>query len=108
MSGFQKAIKDMKKKREAVAQDIGMLLERESKLRSPVKTGHLRRSTNSEVENHDTKSDIFIGTNNVEYATVVHEGSTVKNIKAQPYIKDSIEQNMGEIQSMIKGGLSTK
>jgi hypothetical protein len=108
MSNFQQAIKDMHKKREEVANDIAMLLEAQSKSNAPVKTGHLRRSTNSEVEHHDTKSDIFIGTNGVEYAAVVHEGSTVKNIEGQPYIRDSIEQNIGEIKSRIGKGMSVK
>lgn len=108
MNGFMKAILGVKQKREKVANDIAMLLERQAKLNAPVDTGHLKRSTNSEVEHFEDKSKIFIGTNGVEYAPIVHEGSVVKNIKGQPYIKDSIQQNMGQIQKIIKEGLSTK
>jgi hypothetical protein len=106
MSKFQQAIKDMKQKRKKVADDIAMLLERESKLRAPVKTGHLRRNTNAETEHQEDKSKIIVGTNGVGYAEVVHEGSTVKNIQGQPYIRDAIEQNMGEIRNKIKEGAS--
>jgi hypothetical protein len=105
-SKFQKAIKDNYKKREKVANAIGMLLEAQAKANAPVKTGHMRRQTNSEVEHTETKSTIFIGTNNVEYAPIVHEGSAAKNIKAQPYIRDSIEMNLNEIKSMIQKGMS--
>lgn len=107
MSRFQEAIQEMRQKRKDVADDIAMLLERESKLRAPVKTGHLRRSTNAESDHEEDKSTIFVGTNNVEYAPIVHEGSTVKNIKSQPYIRDSIEQNLEEIKNKIKEGMST-
>jgi hypothetical protein len=107
MSGFKKAIQDVKKKREKVANDIAMLLERQTKLNTPVSTGHLRRSTSSEVEHDENKSDIFIGTNGVDYAPIVNEGSVVKNINAQPYIKDSIQQSMEQMKSMIKEGMST-
>lgn len=108
MSGFDKAIQDMKKKRMKVANDLAMYLAREAKLRAPVDTGHLRRSTGAEAEHVDTKSKVFVGTNGVEYAPIVHEGSTVKNIKAQPYVRDSIEQNMSQIKKMIQEGLSSK
>lgn len=107
MSGFQNAIQNAKNKRKKVANDIAMLLERASKQNAPVDSGHLRRNTNSEVTHKDSKSEIFIGTNGVEYAAVVHEGSQVKNIQAQPYIKDSITQNMGEIKNIIKEGMSS-
>jgi hypothetical protein len=107
MSGFQKAIKNEQNKRKKVANDIAMLLERSSKQNAPVLSGNLRRNTNSEVTHQKSKSEIFIGTNGVEYAAVVNEGSTVKNIQAQPYIKDSITQNMGEIKNIIKEGMST-
>lgn len=107
MSRFQQAIQEMKQKRQSVANDIAMLLERESKLRAPVDTGHLRRSTGAETEHEEDKSKIIVGTNGVEYAAVVHEGSTVKNIKGQPYIRDAIEQNMEEIKNTIEEGMST-
>ncbi|MCK0470890.1 HK97 gp10 family phage protein [Halalkalibacter sp. APA_J-10(15)] len=106
---FKEAIQDARKQREQVASDIGMLLERESKVRAPVgKTGHLRRSTGSDVDHQDNQSDIIVGTNNVEYAEVVHEGSVARNITAQPYIRDSIEANMSTMQQMIAKGMKPK
>ncbi|REJ23696.1 MAG: hypothetical protein C6W54_11000 [Bacillaceae bacterium] len=105
MSKFQKAIQDIKKKREKVANDLAMYLTREVKLRAPVKSGHLRRNSGAEAEHEESKSKVFVGANGVEYARVVHEGFIVKNIKGQPYIRDSIEQNLGEIKKMISEGL---
>ncbi|KHF40705.1 HK97 gp10 family phage protein [Halalkalibacter okhensis] len=106
---FQQAIKDIRSKREKVANDIGMLMERESKFRAPVgETGHLRRSTGSEVKHNEESSVVEVGTNNVEYAEVVHEGSVVRNITAQPYIRDAIEQNQSNIQSMVAKGMTPK
>lgn len=106
MSRFQQAIEEMKQKRKEVANDIAMLLERESKLRVPVDTGHLRRNTGAESDHEENKSTIFVGTNGVEYAPIVHEGSTVKNRQGQPYIRDSIEQNVEEIKNKIRDGMS--
>ncbi|ARK30771.1 HK97 gp10 family phage protein [Halalkalibacter krulwichiae] len=106
---FQQAIKDVRSKREKVANEIGMLMERESKMRAPVgETGHLRRSTGSEVKHNEDSSDVEVGTNNVEYAEVVHEGSVVRNITGQPYIRDAIEQNQSNMQQIIAKGMSPK
>ena len=106
MSRFQQAIQEARKKREKVANDIAMLLEREMKMRAPVgETGHLRRSSNSEVEHGENSSEIFAGANNVEFAAVVHNGSVVRNIQGQPYITDSIEQNTNQMQKMINEGM---
>jgi hypothetical protein len=86
-----------------------MLLEREIKQRAPVgETGHLRRSSGAETEHEEDKSTIFAGANNVEYVEVVHEGSTVRNIKPQPYIRGGIEQNQNEMQKMIHKGMQVK
>jgi HK97 gp10 family phage protein len=106
---FQQAIKDVRSKREAVANEISMLMERESKMRAPVgETGHLRRSTGSEVEHKENQSDIEVGTNNVEYAKIVHDGSVVRNITAQPYIRDAIEQNQSNMEQIIAKGMTPK
>jgi len=103
---FKTAVAHAKKNRQKVAENIAMLLERQSKLNAPVSTGHLKRSTNSEVVHQENKSEIFIGTNGVEYAAVVHDGSVVKNIQSQPYIKDSVELSLGEIKKIISKGMS--
>ncbi|MDX5474509.1 MAG: hypothetical protein LPK00_03130 [Bacillaceae bacterium] len=105
---INQALKDAKAKREKVANDISMLLEREIKFRAPVETGHLRRSSGAEAQHQEDKSVITAGANGVEYAQVVHEGSVVKNIDGQPYIRDSIEQNIDTIKKMIHEGMKTK
>lgn len=105
MNGFQRAIQEHKNKRKKVAEDIAMVLEKSAKLNAPVDKGHLRRNTNSKTTHKDTKSEITIATNGVDYARVVHEGSVVKNIKGQPYIKDALQQNMATIKTMIKEGM---
>ncbi|WP_158735150.1 HK97 gp10 family phage protein [Alteribacillus sp. YIM 98480] len=104
---IDKAIQDVRQKREKVATDISMLLEREAKQKAPVLTGHLRRNTNAEAEHNDDSSSITVGTNNVEYAEAVHEGSLVKQTQGQPYIRDSIEMNMQQMQKMIQDGMKT-
>lgn len=106
MSKFQEAKKLMQQKREETIKQIAMFVEAESKLRAPVDTGHLRRSITHETKSDEEVSKAFIGTN-VEYAPVVEQGSVVKNIKAQPYLRPSIEENLGEIQDIIKKGMST-
>lgn len=130
MSRFDDAIRDMQLKREQIAEKIGLYVESEAKARTPVDTGNLRRSITHKTSHDDTKSTVVIGTN-VEYAEAVEEGSsphdinydknqklningrwvTVKTIhhpgtKPQPYLKPSIEENIGTIQNIIKKGLS--
>ncbi|WP_404443436.1 hypothetical protein LG307_14760 [Sutcliffiella horikoshii] len=105
---INQAIKDANQKRIKTANDISMLLEREIKQRAPVgETGHLRRNSGSEASHEESKSTILAGASNVEYAAVVHEGSNVKNIKPQPYIRDGIEQNLDNIKKMIQEGMKT-
>lgn len=105
MSKFKEAKQQMKEKREQTIKKIAMFVEAESKLRAPVLTGHLRRSITHETESDEEVSKAFIGSN-VEYAPVVEFGSIIKNIKAQSYLRPSIEENIGEIQDMIKQGMS--
>ncbi|WBL16375.1 HK97 gp10 family phage protein [Sutcliffiella sp. NC1] len=105
---INQALNDVRSKREKVASDISMLLEREIKFRAPVgETGNLRRNSGAEVKHQEDKSVIIAGANNVEYAQVVHEGSVVKNIEGQPYIRDSIEQNIDTMKKMIREGMKT-
>jgi HK97 gp10 family phage protein len=130
MSRFDDAIKDMQQRRKMIAEKIGTFVEAEAKHRVSVDTGHLRRSITHKTDHSKNKSSVFIGTN-VEYAKVLEEGSephetiydkpthlkingrwvTVKKIKhpgtkPQPYLKPSVEENIGKIQEMIKKGLS--
>lgn len=106
MSKFKEAKKLMQQKREETIKQIGMFIEAESKLRAPVKTGHLRRSITHETESDEEVSKAWIGSN-VEYGAVQEFGSVTKNIPAQPHIRPAIEENIGEIQDIIKKGMST-
>lgn len=106
---INQALKDARQKREKVANDIQMLLERSVKLNAPVgETGHLRRNSGAESKHEEDKSIIEVGANNVEYAKVVHEGSFVRNITGQPYIRDSIDQNIKNMQDIIHKGMQVK
>lgn len=104
---INKALKDMQKKREQLANQIGVFIEAEAKLRTPVKTGNLRRNITHSVESDDKKSVVNVGTN-VEYAPVIELGSVSKNIQAQPFLQPSIGENIESIQKMIQKGLSLK
>lgn len=98
----KEAIKMMHNKLAQTAKQIGMFLETESKLRTPVDTGHLRRSVGHETNVKNTKAKIFVGSN-VEYDPFVELGI---GQKAQPHHLPAITQNIGKIQQMIKKGMS--
>lgn len=72
---------------------VGMLVEAEAKLRTPVDTGTLRRSISNQVDESDKRVDIG---SNCEYAVYVHEGTSTQ--KAQPFIKDGVMENIAEIK----------
>ena len=76
---------------------IGTFIEAESKLRTPVDTGNLKRSITHKV-NKDEKS-VTIGSN-VEYSVYVEKG-TSRN-RAQPYLTPSIEDNICKIKDIVE------
>ncbi|WP_407268962.1 HK97 gp10 family phage protein [Radiobacillus sp. PE A8.2] len=106
-SKFQQAKEDMRKKRELTMETIIVFAEGESKLRAPVKTGHLRRSITHKTEHNENISRGVIGSN-VEYDPVIELGSVARNIKAQPHHRPAIEENFGIIGDMIQKGMSLK
>ncbi|UOQ47739.1 HK97 gp10 family phage protein [Gracilibacillus caseinilyticus] len=106
-SNAKKFQKEMKQKREETAKIIGVFAEAESKLRTPVKTGNLRRNTTHDIDNQENKSVIKVGSN-VEYDPVIELGSVSQNIPAQPHHRPAIEDNKNPIANMIKKGLSFK
>lgn len=105
MSRFQEEIEKMKQRRERTIQQIAVFVEAEAKLRTPVKTGHLRRSISHETQSDENTSKAYIGTN-VEYAPYVEFGVASKNIPAQPYLRPAIEENRDKIRDMIREGMS--
>lgn len=102
-----KAKEQAKQNRIATANKIASFLTGEMQQRAPVETGNLRRNSRAEASHEDVKSIIEAGTN-VEYARIVHEGSAVRNIQGQPYIADSIQQNINAIQTLIGEGMEVK
>jgi len=107
MSRFQEEIQKMKERRERTIQQIAIFVEAEAKLRAPVDTGHLRRSISHEVENSETQSKAYVGSN-AEYAAATEFGVASKNIKPQPYLRPAIEENRDKIGDMIRKGMGVK
>lgn len=99
---FDEAKKMMMDKLNNTANQVGVFLESESKARTPVDTGHLRRSIGHETNVSKDKATVFVGSN-VEYDKFVELG-TYKQ-KAQPHHVPSVTENVGALQSMIKKGL---
>lgn len=104
MSKFKQAINEIKKKREKVIKEIAVFVEGEAKIRTPVDTGHLRRSISHKTKTDEQQSTATIGTN-VEYAAAVEYGVVSKNIPAQPYLRPAIDENLGDIKDIINKGL---
>lgn len=65
---------------------------------TPVKTGQLRSSNQSRV-NEKEKSVVF--GNDAEHAIFVHEG-TIKNPNKQPFIRRPIESRGNDLQSLAE------
>src|SRR5690625_85291 len=93
---FDEAIKHMQDKLQSTASTVGVFTESEAKLRSPVDTGHLRRSISHDTMVDNTRASVFTGTS-VDYAPYVE--------RDQPYIKPAIMENTSSIQSLIHKGL---
>ncbi|MGX1902429.1 HK97-gp10 family putative phage morphogenesis protein [Thermolongibacillus altinsuensis] len=107
MSRFQEEIQKMKQRREQTIKQIAVFLEAEVKLRAPVDTGRLRNSITHEVENSETQSKAYIGSN-VEYAAATEFGVASKNIPAQPYLRPAIEENRDKIKEIIEKGMNAQ
>lgn len=69
---------------------VGQIVVGESKLRTPVDSGNLRKSITHKVEG----TAVYVGTN-VEYAPFVHEGTRYQD--AQPFLQDAVDQNMDKL-----------
>lgn len=66
------------------------MVERDSKINTPVDTGTLRRS------HYEIFRTLYgeVGTN-TQYDIYVHEGT--KNMRARPYLRDAMEKNLMQI-----------
>ncbi|WP_117161437.1 HK97 gp10 family phage protein [Paraliobacillus sp. X-1268] len=106
-SKFKQAKKEMRKRRETVAKTVALFAEAESKIRTPVKTGNLRRGITHEIQHEDDRSIAVVGSN-VEYDAVIELGSEVQNIQAQPHHRPAITENIGRLNKMINDGLNLK
>lgn len=99
---FKEARQHMLDKIQGTASTVGVFVESEAKIRTPVDTGHLRRSISHDTNVTADKSSVFIGTN-VEYAEVVELG--LGNQEAQPYLIPAIDENVSTIKDLIHKGL---
>jgi|SRR5699024_8072093 len=99
---IEEARKMMAAKLNNTANQVGVFLESESKARTPVDTGRLRRETFHDTDVSDTKANVFVGSN-VEYDPHVELGTV--NQKAQPHHRPAVTENVGTLQSMIKKGM---
>ena len=76
---------------------IGQFVDSKAVSLCPVDTGNLRSSLRFYVD--EDKKEVVIGTD-VEYATSVEKGDGKQ--RAQPYLTPAAEDNIGEIQKIIK------
>ena len=72
-------------------------VERKSKERTPVRTGHLRRSVTSRVEAAGERG--IVGTN-VSYARHVHQGT--KYMRGRPFLKQGLDASRQLIDSELE------
>jgi HK97 gp10 family phage protein len=96
---YQSFIKDAKKALtaadERTLEAIGVFVEGEAIIRTPVDTGNLRNSLTHKV-NLDERS-VSIGTP-VEYAAYVEKGTSKQ--KEQPYLTPAVEDNINKIKKL--------
>jgi len=76
---------------------IGIFVEGEAIVRTPVDTGNLRNSLTHKV--NESENSVSIGTN-VEYAVYVEKGTSRQ--QGQPYLTPAAEENMDTIQQIAK------
>lgn len=77
--------------KERLMQRVTLIALRNSQLRTPVKTGALRRSETTRVEAQGARG--YIGTN-IEYAPFVH--------RRVPFFEQGIEDSRGEIEALMQ------
>lgn len=98
-AGIQKYVK----RNEQATMKAGLKAEYFAKKNTPVRTGNLRSSINTQI--HETKKDhvdAVVGTN-VEYAPLVEFGT--RNMKPRSMFRKVIDQNGKEIWRTFKSAL---
>lgn len=78
---------------------IGLIVERNSKKNTPVRTGNLKRSITTVRLGDDL---VAVGTK-VEYARFVHEGT--RRMRGRPYLRRGLEQSRELINREIDNAL---
>lgn len=78
---------------------VGLTCERKAKELAPVDTGNLRNSLTHLVDD----TTVYIGTN-VEYGKYQELGTY--KMKAQPFLRPAVVDNIGEYKRIIQANLS--
>jgi HK97 gp10 family phage protein len=74
---------------------VGMFVQGESQLRTPVQTGNLRDSNGYKVNG----MQVIVG-NGVEYSLFVHEGTSRQ--RPQKFLEDAVMSNTSKIKALIE------
>ncbi|KUO66123.1 MAG: hypothetical protein APF84_12440 [Gracilibacter sp. BRH_c7a] len=91
-SPFQRAIKDMSKRREQAVEEACIMIEADAKLLAPVDTGTLKRSITHAVKSDEKSTQGSVGTP-VEYAIYAE--------RKKPYLEPAVDQNLEAIKRKI-------
>lgn len=89
-------LKAAKIERKQLLTNIGFVVEREAKKRAPVRTGTLRRSITSRV--NESGNVARVGSN-LRYAPFVHFGT--RYMRARPFLQDALEASREEIDRLV-------
>lgn len=88
-SRFQEEIERMKQLRHKAVTEACLMVEADSKLLAPVKTGTLKRSITHDVKSDENKTAGSVGSN-VEYAYWAERN--------QPYLEPAVDKNLESIK----------
>ena len=91
---IEEAKKQMHEKVLKAMKEVGMELEAEVKLVTPVLTGALRRSITNNIEDKGEKVELEIGSYGIEYAAITD--------MRVPYLESTVDANLENIRRKIK------
>lgn len=89
----------LEQEKKDILKRIGLFIEGEAKLRTPVDTGLLRGSISHKVV---SDKEVQVGTD-IEYSDYVEFGTSKK--QAQPFLTPAFEENSQEIKNIIIDGI---
>ena len=92
-SPFRVVIQEVARKRERAVEEVCLIVEADSKLNCPVKTGTLKRSITHAVQSDENKTVGAVGSN-VQYAYWTERHT--------PYLEPAVDQNQQIIINKIK------